>query len=134
MLLPLNKAREGQANAIQRSEFPGELPVLPLRNVVAFPDALLPLGAISSDIKRWGNVSIRFVLAPDTGERSQIRTVLSEEPDKASLPSALMARQFTALSWRPRIFSSWILRSQSATEPSSDPTTARRPSRLTVTA
>jgi ATP-dependent Lon protease len=41
MLLPL--IRDGQGNAIQRSEWPGELPVLPLRNVVAFPDGLLPL-------------------------------------------------------------------------------------------
>ena len=41
MLLPLVQDRRG--NAIQRSEWPSELPVLPLRNVVAFPDGLLPL-------------------------------------------------------------------------------------------
>jgi ATP-dependent Lon protease len=42
MLLPLIQER-GRENAIQRSEWPSELPVLPLRNVVAFPHTLLPL-------------------------------------------------------------------------------------------
>jgi ATP-dependent Lon protease len=41
MLLPL--LGEKQGHAIQQSEWPYELPVLPLRNVVAFPEALLPL-------------------------------------------------------------------------------------------
>lgn len=43
VLLPLIQEKDGQANAIQRSEWPSELPVLPLRNVVGFPDTLLPL-------------------------------------------------------------------------------------------
>jgi ATP-dependent Lon protease len=42
MLLPLFQGRD-QENAVQRSEWPSELPVLPLRNVVAFPHTLLPL-------------------------------------------------------------------------------------------
>jgi ATP-dependent Lon protease len=43
MLLPLIQGKDRMGNAIQRGEWPGELPVLPLRNVVAFPDGLLPL-------------------------------------------------------------------------------------------
>jgi ATP-dependent Lon protease len=43
MLLPLLSGKDRQGNAIQQSEWPSELPVLPLRNIVAFPDALLPL-------------------------------------------------------------------------------------------
>jgi ATP-dependent Lon protease len=41
MLLPLFQDDEKQE--IQKSEWPSELPVLPLRNVVAFPHAMLPL-------------------------------------------------------------------------------------------
>jgi ATP-dependent Lon protease len=43
MLLPLVQDKDRAGNAIQRSDWPSELPVLPLRNVVAFPDGLLPL-------------------------------------------------------------------------------------------
>jgi ATP-dependent Lon protease len=43
MLLPMIKGKDRMGNAIQRSEWPSELAVLPLRNVVAFPDGLLPL-------------------------------------------------------------------------------------------
>ena len=43
MLLPLLSGKDRQGNVIQQNEWPSELPVLPLRNVVAFPDSLLPL-------------------------------------------------------------------------------------------
>jgi len=43
MLLPLVQDKDRTGHAIQRSDWPSELPVLPLRNVVAFPDGLLPL-------------------------------------------------------------------------------------------
>jgi ATP-dependent Lon protease len=43
MLLPLFQERDEEKQAIQKSEWPSEIPVLPLRDVVAFPHAMLPL-------------------------------------------------------------------------------------------
>jgi ATP-dependent Lon protease len=78
MLLPLSKSKEGQADAIQRSEWPGELPVLPLRNVVAFPDALLPLAV---GLER----SVRLLEDVLEGDRMLVLAAMTdpsvEEPD-----------------------------------------------------
>ncbi len=43
MLLPLFQGKRGELEGPKGDEWPAELPVLPLRNVVAFPYAMLPL-------------------------------------------------------------------------------------------
>jgi ATP-dependent Lon protease len=70
MLLPLFQGRD-QENAIQRSEWPSELPVLPLRNVVAFPHTLLPL-AVS--LKR----SVRLLEDVLEGDRLMVLAAMTD--------------------------------------------------------
>jgi ATP-dependent Lon protease len=78
MLLPLFQGKDRQGSAIQQSQWPGELPVLPLRNVVAFPDTLLPLAV---GLER----SIRLIEDALEGDRLVVLAAMTdpsvEEPE-----------------------------------------------------